>query len=489
MDDASRPQMSDTPDTQSYPQYRFTSLLILLIVLVAIIAVAQQWSLEALEEPALDQAILQGDISIKMAYSLGGWTNSVKTDIRSKDVFERQARLFERSAVTAYTRAARKRKSVDAMRRLIILGPSEDRHTYIEWLASAHQIQPSEVQMWRVLYVEHGPVTRKSLTAYSTIIRGLDLRWFEHLALADLYRRSGMADRANLQIDYAIREAQRTTVGFTVLIALVGILGILGVGIVALYVTRILVGSRRLTDLPMSENVRQFKSGVLLQIFIVYLLIWGGTQFVGGLLVGTISVSKYHDVTELEIYTAAASYILGGILAVGFLARKLRAVDWPFETIGLTGKGWRREVLVGVAGYGASLPLLFIAALVTQLITGPGGEPSNQVIPLIARAEGFGERLVLFLLVGVAAPFFEEIFFRGVLLNSFRARWTPVIGIVLSAGTFAMLHPLIGFLPIFALGSVFAVLLYERKSLVSPMIAHSISNMVTFLILVLLVGS
>ncbi|MGB9589038.1 MAG: hypothetical protein ACPL7O_12740, partial [Armatimonadota bacterium] len=370
-----------------------------------------------MEEPALDQAILQGDISIKTAYSLHAWTNSIKTDIRSKDVFERQARLFERSAVTAYTRAARNRKSVDAMRRLIILGPSEDRHTYIEWLASAHQVQPSEVQMWRVLYVEHGPVTRESLIAYSTIIRSLDLRWFEHLALADLYGRSGMADRANLQIDYAIREAQRTTVGFTVLIALVGILGILGVGIVALYGTRILVGSRRLTDLPMSEDVRRFKSGVLLQIFIVYLLIWGGTQFVGGLLVGMISASKYHDVTEVEIYTAAASYILGGILALGFLVRKLRAVDWPFEAIGLTGKGWRREVLVGVAGYGASLPLLFIAALVTQLITGPGGEPSNQVIPLIARAEGFGERLVLFLLVGVAAPFFEEIFFRGVLFN------------------------------------------------------------------------
>lgn len=489
MDDASRPQISDSPATQSYPQYRFTFLLVLLLVLVAIIAVAQQWSLHATEEPILDQAMLQGDISIKMTSAFHGWTARIKTDVRSKEVFEWQARLLERSAVNAYTQAAKKRKSVDAIRRLIILGPSGHRRTYIEWLAATHQAQPSEVQMWRILYMERSAVTQESLTIYSARIRGLNLRWFEHLALADLYRRSGMTDRADLQIDYAIREAQRTTVAFVALISIVGILGILGLGIVVLYGMRIIVGSCRLTDFPVPENLRQFKSGLLLHIFIVYLLLWGGTQFVGGLLVGMISISTYHNVAKLEIYIVAASYTLGGILALHFLTRKLHSVDWPLEAIGLSAKGWRREILVGTAGYGASLPLLFVAALVTQLITGPGDEPSNQVIPMIAKAEGLSERLVLLFLVGVAAPFFEEIFFRGVLFNSFRMRWTPAVGIVLSASTFAMLHPLIGFLPIFALGSVFAILLYERKSLVSPMIAHSISNIVTFLILVLLVGS
>jgi hypothetical protein len=98
-------------------------------------------------------------------------------------------------------------------------------------------------------------------------------------------------------------------------------------------------------------------------------------------------------------------------------------------------------------------------------------------------------RWMLFGLVTIAAPFFEELFFRGVLLNSFRARWGPLAAILVSAGVFAGIHPLpVQFLPIFALGTVFGVLAYERGSLLPSIVAHAIQNGGVFLMLMLLTG-
>ena len=83
-------------------------------------------------------------------------------------------------------------------------------------------------------------------------------------------------------------------------------------------------------------------------------------------------------------------------------------------------------------------------------------------------------------------PFFEELFFRGVLFNSFRARWGLAAGVVASAAVFALVHPLpFGFLPIFALGSVFSMLFYQRGSLIPNMVAHGLHNAITFAILIL----
>ncbi len=87
------------------------------------------------------------------------------------------------------------------------------------------------------------------------------------------------------------------------------------------------------------------------------------------------------------------------------------------------------------------------------------------------------------------APFFEELFFRGVLHTSFSAKWGVVAGVVGSALAFAAVHPFpLGFLPIFALGTVFAVLLHERGSLLPPMIAHGMNNAIAFALLFILTG-
>lgn len=61
--------------------------------------------------------------------------------------------------------------------------------------------------------------------------------------------------------------------------------------------------------------------------------------------------------------------------------------------------------------------------------------------------------------------------------------------VVISAAIFASIHPLpVQFLPIFVLGAAFATLMYERGSLVSSMVAHSLQNSGVFLLLLIGVG-
>src|SRR5262249_27457942 len=97
-------------------------------------------------------------------------------------------------------------------------------------------------------------------------------------------------------------------------------------------------------------------------------------------------------------------------------------------------------------------------------------------------------RLALLVIAAVGAPFFEELFFRGVLYGALRRRFGVGVGIAGSAGLFAALHPQLplGFLPLFFLGAVLAALYEWRKSLVPGMLFHMIQNSFVFLILNLL---
>lgn len=148
------------------------------------------------------------------------------------------------------------------------------------------------------------------------------------------------------------------------------------------------------------------------------------------------------------------------------------------------------DVAWGVGGYAAALPLLGLASVVSQFIGRYVSTPPNPVIPLFSGVESLVGRLILFALAVVAAPFFEELFFRGVLYGSFRRAFGITAGILLSSVVFAVVHPLPGgFLPILVLGLVFAILVYQRGSLLPAVVAHGLNNAVAFTMLLILLES
>lgn len=147
------------------------------------------------------------------------------------------------------------------------------------------------------------------------------------------------------------------------------------------------------------------------------------------------------------------------------------------------------DVVWGIGAYAAALPLVVITALIVQWISRYIPSPDNPIVPLFIESDSWPAKVVLFLLAAVAAPFFEELFFRGVLFSSLRAKWGVAAGVIASAAIFGAVHPLpIGLLPILVLGAVFAVVFHERGSLLPSMVAHACNNAVAFALLLILTG-
>jgi hypothetical protein len=188
-----------------------------------------------------------------------------------------------------------------------------------------------------------------------------------------------------------------------------------------------------------------------------------------------------------DVLLTTGVYVLAGVLSAAYLAYRLRSAGWTWRTIGLTTRNPWVDVLWGIGGYAAALPMLIAAGLISQAIGRLIPSPTNPIIPLFAETESVAGRVLLFVLLAGAAPFFEELFFRGVLFGSFRAKWGIRLGIVLSAVVFASVHPLpVGFLPILVLGTIFAILVHERQSLLPAMVAHGLNNGVAFALLLIL---
>jgi membrane protease YdiL (CAAX protease family) len=76
----------------------------------------------------------------------------------------------------------------------------------------------------------------------------------------------------------------------------------------------------------------------------------------------------------------------------------------------------------------------------------------------------------------LAAPVFEEFLFRGLVYRGLRRSWSALPAVFASAFLFAIVHPPVSSIPVFALGA-FAALAFERgKRLLAPILAHMAYN-------------
>jgi membrane protease YdiL (CAAX protease family) len=101
----------------------------------------------------------------------------------------------------------------------------------------------------------------------------------------------------------------------------------------------------------------------------------------------------------------------------------------------------------------------------TQLVSGFGAGPL--------------EMTLVFVLVGVVAPFVEEITFRGIVFPSLRQAWGTVPALLVSGAVFGVVHlqPTIT-VPLALVGIALAVVFLRTRSLWSAIIAHCAYNSV-----------
>ncbi|MCP3902672.1 MAG: CPBP family intramembrane metalloprotease, partial [Planctomycetes bacterium] len=306
------------------------------------------------------------------------------------------------------------------------------------------------------------------------------LGWFGRLAMAP---RGGPDEAAR---DGIMSQARRTFVVALTAVTGAGIVGVLGFfGIVVLiilgYTGRLRGGLR-----PGAGH-----DGIYAETFALWLVVFIGLQLGVGAIAGMIKNPS------LQMLPVAGAFFLSLVTLAWPVLRGVRWSDVRADIGWTTGRNPLLEVLIGLAGYAMTLPLLAVGiglTYVLMMVDGamasdaptfdPVGGPAHPVVLEVARGD-FTVLLQVLLLGSVAAPIIEETMFRGVLYRHLRdaiGAGAPAMSVVLATivntFVFAIIHPQ-GWVAVPALMSLaigFTLAREWRGTLIPAMVMHGLSN-------------
>ncbi len=252
----------------------------------------------------------------------------------------------------------------------------------------------------------------------------------------------------------------------------VAVFGMVALVAFSLFITAIiLIALGKLTfrvDAPLGN------AGVYVESFALYLLSYILGSLIVGLWFPNVGIG-FHMVP------LAAGVLLALIWpSVRGTRFAYQRTDWGIHT----GRNLMLEMIYGVLGYFAGLPIVAIAAGISIALVKLSGEtPSHPVMTEIK-----DHPLLILLLAAVFAPITEELLFRGALLSHLRSSVGVVLSALISGFIFAAIHPqgwtLIPVL--MSIGAVLAIIRQWRGSLVPSITAHAMHNATLVTIVILL---
>lgn len=214
---------------------------------------------------------------------------------------------------------------------------------------------------------------------------------------------------------------------------------------------------------------------------VIGLALW----LVGGVLGVLVLVASGDDTSSLTEMSL-------GAITVSLASGWLGLLGWPI--IATYRKGQRslakdfglaiRPIDVAWGALGGFVALaLSVAGSVLWAVLSDRPEPTNT--EFLPRHPGPFTVVALVLLVAVATPIVEELFFRGLFLRSVGRRWNLVVGVIVSSIIFGVLHVQgsswaeAGFMVLVtaSYGAVFALLVVRAGGRLGPaIIAHMCVN-------------
>lgn len=245
----------------------------------------------------------------------------------------------------------------------------------------------------------------------------------------------------------------------------IGALGlVLGLG----GIIGIMTGGLRLVGVRPQGQV-----GVYIEAFAVWLVVY---------LFGSVLV---HSLEGSDGSLGIRMLPLGVAFVVGLFWPGVRGTGWArmSQDIGLhRGRGVLREVIAGLTGYLACLPLvaltLVLVLFLQRLTHQDASHPIQQML-------GEVHPVWIYLLAAVFAPLTEEVMFRGFLFTHLRAKLGVLSSGLINGLIFAAIHPQ-GWIAIPTLCTIALILSWIREwrgSLIGPMVAHAFNNAVVVTIL------
>lgn len=349
--------------------------------------------------------------------------------------------------------AALNTSEADALRLLIIKN----------WL---NDTQPSETD-WKQATAENETLKadaarfQKMMTSSAHGDESTDLKK-RHGWVAQLAKARGLA-KNDPERQAIIRQGMKTAV-----VAIIGILLMIAAGAVGMVLC--LVGLHRWRQGHLQctlERRSNAEGGILIEGFALYLLLFL-------LLPWLLSLSPVTLPPALNYLPAVIAWLTGMSWP---LLRGMARAQWA-QALGLhRGQGLWREMSAGFIGWLAALPLMALSLFASTAITRYTGDvPSHPIVDYFADTPW--TQLTAVVLAVVWAPVSEEIMFRGLLFPGLSARLRWLLGMLLGAFIFAVIHPQgwAGVPPIMTLAASFSLLRLWRQSLIAPMTAHAINN-------------
>jgi membrane protease YdiL (CAAX protease family) len=272
------------------------------------------------------------------------------------------------------------------------------------------------------------------------------------------------------------------TVGTAAISGILFELALVGIGLFLLW-TRFL--SRAARSRPASVSLSSWPGSSSDLLLLLLLAMAGATLLPAA--VG-MALRKASLNTETRLVLGAASF-QGGLLAGLMLFYTLwgrdptRAPSAPL-----------RALVDGAETLMVALPLVYGVALVWQGMLGLAGLPveKQDVLQMFMGIHSPGLRVLFILIATVVAPITEELLFRAGLFRFFRGRFPRWIALLVPALLFGGSHllqspldALAVFAPLVMLGVVFSIA-YERTGrIATTMVAHSLFNLNTIVLVLL----
>jgi len=180
----------------------------------------------------------------------------------------------------------------------------------------------------------------------------------------------------------------------------------------------------------------------------------------------------------------SAGNLLGNFLLMVFLVLfimtflQLRGFDVG-SLGGFSKIGFLRALSTGAILLFFAYPLILWADVITQRLFG-GGSSRQNIVEFFSGSRTIEQRIMIIVFAIAIAPLIEEFLFRFFLYNVIKRYFGRFLGVTFSALLFAAAHAHFpSFVPLFVLGSCFAIAYEWSGSLLVAMTMHSLFNSLT----------
>jgi membrane protease YdiL (CAAX protease family) len=185
---------------------------------------------------------------------------------------------------------------------------------------------------------------------------------------------------------------------------------------------------------------------------------------------------------SLGLAALEAVALIGSVYLLG-----MRRRGYSWKDIGLRPLSWQWAAIVTVVTL-IAIPVTGLLTILVLLVLGLPLE-NPQLDFLVPEGFNWLSAIGMLLLGGVAAPFGEELIFRGVLYKLLRERWGLWPGVLVSSLIFALVHGDIAVgVSAFVLGIILALVFEYSRSLWASVLVHVINNSVKILLLYVFVA-